>query len=317
MAVRPRDTLRRLPWAASLFAVLALARLGWGLREAALSGFAIDPWRIGQVVLLEVPSVVAVLLPGALLARHRDAPSRMRMLFVGTLLLAVVEALRILGSPLEPLFESLTPGDEAATFVVPSALAYQVAIGVLNSAGVAAIAAGLMRARWFDDRSATWPVDAVLATLVVLVGATGIMSLSRLPAEQLPMTVTIVAYIVSTVVLNVMTAAAFGYLAATTTAGARAGENPRFGWRLGAIGSWLVVGSLAALGVAGLAEPGPDSAGLANDVVLAIEAVFSIGFIALLAAFALGVPSLDPIEVQAEAVDDDAGAPDAIAASGV
>lgn len=310
------DVLGRLPLAAWLFVVLAVARLGWALREDAL-GPSLDAWRIGQVALFGVPSVVAVLLPAALLARHRDAPARMRVLFAGVVLLAIVEGLRLLASPLEPLFESLTPADQAVAFLVPSAIAYQVAGNLLNALALAAISVGLIRTRRHDDPSASWPVDAVLAALVVLIGATGIVSVSRLPAEQLPLTPTVVAYVVSTVVLNVVTATAFGYLAATTTAGARANEGPALGWRLAAIGSWLVIGSLAALGVAGVLEPTADAADLANNLVLAIEAVFSLGFIGLLAAFALGLPSLDPVDIEDDAGDHVADAPDSAELGGV
>lgn len=303
------DSIRILPGPAWIFAVLALARLAWGLREAGFES-GIDPWRVGQVLLFETPSVVSVLLAAVLFVRHRDAPSRMRLLLVGMVVLAVVEGLRVLGTPLQPIFESLTPGDEVVTFLVPSALVYQVGINLLNAFAVAAMATGLTRARRFDDPSATWPVDAVLAGLVVLVAVTGIVSVSRLPAEQLPMTGTVVAYIVSTVVLNALSAAAFGYLAATTTAGARSGEEPRLAWRLGALGSWLVIGSLAALGVAGLVQTTPGTVALMDRVVLGIEAVFSLGFIGLLAGFALGLPALDPADDATEtgAFGDETGA---------
>ena len=304
------DALGRLPPSAWVFVVLALVRLGWALREDAL-GPSVDAWRIGQVVLFGMPSVVAVLLPAALLARHRDAPARMRVLFAGLVLLAIVEGLRLLASPLEPVFESLTPGDQEVAFLVPSAIAYQVAGNLLNALAVAAVSVGLIRARRHADRSASWPVDAVLAALVVLVGLTGILSVSRLPAEQLPLTPTVVAYVVSTVVLNVLTATAFAALAAATTAGARASEEPAIGWRIAAIGSWLVIGSLAALGMAGLLEPTPDVAGLAHNLVLAIETVFSLGFIGLLAAFALGLPAIDPLDIGDGAGDDDEAADDA------
>lgn len=295
------DVLRVLPGPAWLFVVLALGRLAWGLREEGF-GPTVDPWRVGQVVLFELPSVISILLAAALLARHRDAPTRMGLLLVGMILLAVVEGLRVLGSPLEPVFERLTPADEAVTFLVPSALVYQVAINLLNAFGVAAMAQGLLRARRYEDRSSSWPVAAVLAALVVVVAVTGIVSVSRLPAEQLPLTATVVAYIVSTVVLNVLSAAAFGYLAAMTTAGARAGEDPRNGWHSGALGSWLVIGSLAALGVAGLVQATPATTGLMNNLVQAIEAVFSLGFVGLLGGFVLGLPALDPV------ADEDAGA---------
>ena len=216
------------------------------------------------------------------------------MLVAGMVALAAVEGLRVLSSPLEPFFERLTPGDETVTFLVPSALAYQVGINLLNAGAVAAIALGLVRARRFEDRASSWPVAAVLAGLVVVVAVTGIVSISRLPAEQLPMTATLVAYVVSTVVLNVLSATAFGYLAATTTAGARAGEDPWLAWRVAAAGSWLVIGSLAALGVAGLIGASPATSDLMNIVVQVIEGVFSLGFVGLLVGFAFGLPALDP-----------------------
>jgi len=297
------DAVHRFPWMASLFAVFALARLGWGIREAGL-GPTFDPWQVGQIMLFEVPSVVAILLPAALLARHPDAARRLRPVLAGTILLAVVEGLRVLSSPLEPVFEWLTPGDRAASFLVVSALAYNVAVNLLNSLGVSAIGLGLARARRSGDRAVSWPVDAVLAGLVVLIGVTGVVSVGRLPAGQLPMTPTVLGFIVSTVVLNVVSATAFGYLAAVTTAGLRAAEQPIVVWRLGAFGSWLVVGSLAALGLVGIIQATPESAELTNNVVLAIEVVFSLGFIGVLAAFAVGLPRLDPLERPDEASDD-------------
>jgi hypothetical protein len=290
------DALRILPAAAWVFVVLAVARLAWALREAGL-GPTVDPWRVGQVVLFAMPSVISILLPAVLLTRHRDAPSRLRTLLGGMVLLAAVEGLRVLGSPLEPVFEWLTPADPSISFLVPSAVLYQVTINLLNALAVATIAS-------------SWPVAAGLAGLVVVVAVTGIVSVSRLPADQLPLTATIVTYIVSTVVLNVVSAAAFGYLAATATAGARAGEDPWAAWYLGASGSLLVIGSLAALGLSGLVDATPDTAGLKTDVVLGIESVFSLGFVALLAAFVVGLPWLDPVGEEDEEDEDDGAVDD-------
>ena len=186
------DALGILPVAAWLFVVLAIARLVWGLREAAF-GPTVDPWLVGQILLFELPSVISVLLTAALLTRHREATSRLRMVLVGTVALAVVEGLRVLASPLRPFFEWLSPGDPVVTFLVPSALAYQIGINMLNAFAVSAIALGLARARRFEDQSSSWPVAAVLAVQVVLVAVTGIVSVSRLPADQLPMTATVVS----------------------------------------------------------------------------------------------------------------------------
>ena len=284
------DSLGILPGAVWLFVGLAVARLAWGLREAWV-GPVIDPWLVGQVVLFGIPSIVSILLPGALLARHRDAASRLRTLLVGMILLAGVEGLRILGSPLSPIFEGLTPADPSVGFLVPSEIVYQATINLVNAIAITAIAQGLLSARRFVDRASSWPVSAVLAGLVVVVAVTGIVSVSGLPGEQLPLTGTVVAYVVSTVVLNVLSAATFGYLAATTTAGARAGEDPPNGWRLAALGGWLAIGSLAALGVVGVVRPTPETATLTSGVVIAIEAVFSLGFLGLLGGFVLGLPA--------------------------
>jgi hypothetical protein len=300
------DALRIVPPAAWIFVGLAVARLAWALRQAEL-GPILDPWRVGQVVWFSMPSVISILLPAALLTRHRDAPTRLKTIFAGMVLLALVEGLRVLGSPLEPVFEWLTPTDPSVGFLVPSAVVYQVTINLLNALAVAAVASGLQQARRFEDRVSSWPVAAVMAGLVVLVAVTGIVSVSRLPGDQLPLTATIVAYIVSTVALNVLSAAAFGYLAATTTAGARAGEDPSAAWYLGASGSLLVIGSLAALGLSGLVETTPEVAGLKNNVVLGIETVFSLGFVGLLAAFLAGLPWLERVGEEGEREDEPIG----------
>ena len=59
-----------------------------------------------------VPSVTSILLPAALLARHPDAGWRARTLLVGTIVLAVSQALVILSAPLESFFAALTPSTQ-------------------------------------------------------------------------------------------------------------------------------------------------------------------------------------------------------------
>ncbi|HEY6014507.1 MAG TPA: hypothetical protein VIU37_10880, partial [Candidatus Limnocylindrales bacterium] len=138
---QPPAVLGLLPATAWLLALLAFARLAWGLREVAFAS-PIDPGLIGQVLLFELPSVISILLAAALLARHPDAGSRMRMLLGGMAVLAMVEGLRVLASPLQPVFEWLTPGDPGVPFLVPAALLYQVGSNVLNAAAVGAIGPG-------------------------------------------------------------------------------------------------------------------------------------------------------------------------------
>lgn len=284
------DVLRVLPGPAWVFVLLALARLAWGLRET-VGGPGVDAWRVAQSVVAEVPSVVSVLLPAALLVRHPDAWSRARTLLFGVVLLAVVEGLRVLGTPLQPVFERLTPAEETASFLVPAAIVYQAAVFLLGALAVVSIALGIGEARRFEDRSRSWLVSAVLALLVLLIAVAGIVSVSRLPFEQLIVTATVVAYVVSTVVLNVLSAAAAAYLASTATAGARAGEDPRRAWRVGAVGSWVVIGSLAALAALGLGQPGPDAQALFTNASQLVATVFALGYLGILGAFLLGLPA--------------------------
>ena len=233
-------------------------------------------------MLVELPSVVSILLFAAVLTRHPDAWSHARSLFIGVLLLAVVEGLRVAQSPLEPFFEGLTPGDPAASFLVPSALVFQVGVNLLSAAAIAGIARGLIGARRHEDRSASWPISAVLALIVVLIGVAGIVSISRLPFDQLPSSSLVELTLVSTVTLNVTSAAAFGYLTSTLTAGARALEGPWLAWLVAAVGSWLLLGSLAALAAVGLVETTPQSDTLMSNVTQLTEGIFALGYVGLL-----------------------------------
>lgn len=296
-------TLARVPALAWIFILLGVLRLIWFLRESDL-GPAPELSSIVAFISALTPSVVAVLLPAALLVRHPDAPSRSQTLFLGTVLFAVVEGLRVLSTPLQPLFEQLTPGSEETPFLVPLALLYSAAAGLLGAFAIANVALGLGQARRYDDRSGTRLIRLAVVLIVVLVALARVLAVSRLPFDQIPMTATVIVYLASTVILGILSIAAWGYLAATSLTGARAGESPGSGWIVGAIGASLVVSAFTLSAVLGLARPSAEEQPFFTSLGQLTSGIFALGYLGLLGGLLLGMPSLDELD-ELDASDDD------------
>jgi len=296
------DALGVLPGAAWAFGLLAVVRLAWSVHEANF-GPAPELATVAGFVFGAIPSVVAFLLPAALLARHRDATSAARTLLLGTILLAVVEGLRVLSVPLQAVFERLTPGSVETPFLVPSALIYDAATGLLDAFAIANIGLGLAEARRYEDRARAWPVVVAVVLLVILIAVARLVSVSQLPFDQIPMTATVIAYLATTVILGVLSVGVFGYLTATATGGARSAEEPAAGWIVGAFGGWLVMAALGLFAALSLQRPTPESQPLFTNLALLAEAIFAAGYLGLFGGLALGLPSLDPVQDEDEDED--------------
>ena len=287
---------RRIPWPALVFVALAIADIAWYLRTLDLPAGATLA-ELAVYVLQILPSVAVILLPAALLARHPDAASRARTLLFGTILYAAVQGLLILADPLQGFFESATPPSEDLPFLVPMAAMYNGLISVLAALGLSYIAVGLSQARRFEGspRSVTTlfvPLAAVFGTVV------GVLAVARLDLRDLPMSPTLAVYLGTSVVLGVIRIVAWAYVATTATRGWLAGEDPSAGWGLGALGGGLVVGALALVNVGGLLDlqDGTISTVYRYAIVLA----YALGHVALLVAFAVGLPTLDAFEDEDE-----------------
>ena len=292
------------------FVLLAVARLVWFVRESPPAA----PYDVASVLTYAagvVPSVVAILLPGALLLRHPDAADRARTLLFGAVLFAVVEGMRVLNPPLQPVFEQLTPGDEATPFLVPLALLYNAAIGLLGAYALANMGIGLARARRYEDPAGASVVGAIMIVAVSLVAVGGIVSVSQLPLDQIEFTPTVIVYLPSTILLSVLFAAAWAYLAAAAIRGARAGELPEAGWAAAATGGGLVIAAYTVRSVILGVTPSPDLQPLFLSIHEALSVTVALGYLGLLLGMLLGLPSLDqPEEVdegdEGEEDDDDA-----------
>jgi hypothetical protein len=298
------DTVTRLGALVWAFFLLAVARLIWFVRESP----PVAPYDLATIATYGaaiVPSVVVVLLPAALLLRHRDAPDRARTLLLGTVLFVLVEGMRVLNPPLQPVFEQLTPGSAETPYLVPLALIYNGLIGLLGSYAVANIALGLARARRYEDPPGAAIVTAIVVVAVSLVAAGGVIAVSQLPLDEIPMTPTVILYLVSTVILSTLFAASWAYLSAVTIRGARAGELPASGWTAAALGGGLIIAAYTMRAVLIVFTVTPETQPLFTSLDSALSVTVALGYVGLLIGFLLGLPSLDEVD---GVEDDDAAA---------
>ena len=140
----------------------------------------------------------------------------------------------------------------------------------------------------------------------------------QLRLDAIPMTPTVIAYLVSSVALSVIFAAALAYLAAVTIRGARAGERPESGWTLAAVGAGLIIAAYTTRSWLVNVTPTPESQSLFLNIGYVLTITTALGYMALLGGLLLGLPSLDEVddeEGDEDAIDEDAIDEDDVSAS--
>ena len=151
-----------------------------------------------------MPSVCAILVPAALLARHPDAPSRAGTLLAGTILFALVQGLVVLADPLQVVFETVTPPSTDLAGVVPLQAVYSALISV-----VAAFALGYMALGLVAGTPLRGPGPR-LADRLARPGCHGLRSVVGVARRRtgrsatLPMTPSLAIYLGATIVLSVV-----------------------------------------------------------------------------------------------------------------
>jgi hypothetical protein len=301
------DALAAIPLGVLVFTILGLARMVWFVREADL-GPAPSIATVLSFVSGLVPAVAAVLLPAAVLARHPDAWERARTLLVGTVLLAVVEGLRVLGPVLQPTFEQITPGNAETPFLVPLTIVYTSGSSLLSIFAIANVALGLGQARRYLDRSGARAILLGAGTIVVVVAGLRIVAFSQLRFDQIPMTPTVVGYLASSLVLSILSIVAWGYLLATVVRGAWAGDEPETSWSVAAIGIGLVTAAFGVNAVLTVIQATEENQAAFTTISQVISAAYALGWLAFVLALLLGLPSLEAIDD--EPGDDDEGVDD-------
>ena len=297
----PPGTRGRVPWFAWVFILLAIGDLVWYVRTLGLPASP-SISDVAVYALQVIPSVAVILLPAALLIRHRDVPSRARTLLFGTILYALVQGLLILTEPLQGFFESVTPASQELPFLVPLAALYSGLISVVTAFGLTYIAVGLSQARRYEDRGRSLtalfvPTAAIFGTVV------GVLTVSRLQLGDTPMSPTLAIYLGASVVLGVVRLVVWVYLATVITRGAQAGEDPRAGWRLGMLGAGLVIIALVLVNLNGLLDI-QDQA-FVTAYRYAIILGYALGHVSLFGAFVVGLPASDEFDDDKDEFDDD------------
>ena len=155
---------------------------------------------------------------------------------------------------------------------------------------LAFIARGLSLARWYEDQTGSWidwlvPLATAFATVFGIVGAT------RLDVgDAVPLIIPV--YIGSSVILGILRVAAWAYLLASALRGVAAGEDPRAGWQLAALAAGIVLFALVLINVVSLVAVPEDW--VIDLYQWTVVLAYALGHVLLLAAFTIGLPSLDP-----------------------
>lgn len=285
-------SLGRIPWLVWAFVLLAIGDAFWYVRNLNLPATA----SISDVAvygLQVIPPVIAVLLPAVLLARHPDATSRARTLLFGTILFALVQGLVILSEPLQGFFQSMTPPSQDLPGLVPLAEFYSGLINLVTAFGLAYIAIGLSQARQLEDhpRSVTTlfvPVAAIFGMVVEVLWVSG------LQLGDTPMSPTLAIDLGASVVLGVLRIVVWVYLATAIVRGLLAGEDPRSGWLLGALGGGLVILALVLFNLNRVVDIQDQTLVTVYGYVVILA--YALGYVSLLAAFAVGLPAFDEFD---------------------
>ena len=149
--------------------------------------------------------------------------------------------------------------------------------------------------------------------MLLIVGAVGLgsgtVAIAQIQLGETPWSPTLALYFGSTVILRTLFVVVWTAVAVTAGAGARAGEDPNPGWRLAAVGGWMVVGARAIATASGLILDRRIQDWF-TAIQYSITILFTAGYLGLLVAFFVGLPSLDEVEGDAEdegtAAEDDA-----------
>jgi hypothetical protein len=293
------DAITRIP--PGVWPFLALAVLAaYGRQVELTTGGFPNPFVVWTVV-GSVEAIAAPLLGAALFYRHPNAHRRFPALTLGAALFAIAvaaDALRrpvldgLLGSALD--FESGILGGAA----------YRVIEALFRVFALTYLALGLVDARRLDDRPANRYGWVVLVVAVVSTSAlSAALTLASVPDQAL------VVAILSTTQL--LTGLAWAYLGWTAFRGWSAREEPRRGWGLVAIAGigYLLVSIVISLlnGVLWIIGPTESQVPLVFEVYQLLTVVFAGFWLALLAAFWLGLPAEpDPEDVEAEEVPEPA-----------
>jgi hypothetical protein len=242
---------------------------------------------IGLVALLagSVPPIASPLLGVALFSRHPTAHRTMPSVAFGVVLFA---ALTVVDRLRTPVIESIASFDPTFESTGPAFLGYGLVQALVGVFALTYLSVGLADARRINDNPRGGLALAVL--FGVAVGppvVTGLIALPWLSVQPLSSVVSVVSVVATNL--------AWAYLGWNGYRGWSAGEQPGRGWALvaGAGFGYVLIAVMAAMltviaWVSGASNSQPQ---LIYEVYLLLGAGLAAVWLALLAAFAVGVPA--------------------------
>jgi len=243
-------------------------------------------WFLGTL-----PSLAIPLIGAAIVIRHPRARRTVPLLLFGAILLAIQIAGVRLYVPIGGLLSDPTFPNEPM-FELYRAV-YTV-LAVVGAFGWAYLASGLVRARRYEEVGPTWIIvsAAVVAAVIPTALSAGAQDLTLGSTAN---GIVLMALAATGLVAGFAEKLALGYMAVTATRGWLAGEAPRRGWGLAAAGAWLLLVALLALSALPLFGDEWFQSYDPTWIFPAISLVYGAGGVALLAAFAMGLPDTQDI----------------------
>jgi hypothetical protein len=245
-------------------------------------GSVVDYWLGTRYQFAEIAGALIGL---ALFLRHPDARRTLPQVAWGALLLLLAQAMGLLEQTLNPVFVALAPPTEDLSFFSPLKAAYSIFTSLVAVFGIAFIASGLSAARRYES---TGPGRGLVAALVILAIVSAAVSMLLTTPAEFDVSPALVGAIIGSLVAQVLRTLALSYLVVVSVAGSLAQEAPRSAWRLAAVGAGLLLFSALVAPLTGLLS-------LSQEGFLAVIAFIQegvvVGWVLLVVAFALGLPS--------------------------
>ena len=280
------DAITRVP--GPVWPFLALTVLAVIGRWQELSGLSFSrPIDAVALIAGSVPPIVAPLLGVALFTRHPTAHRTMPSVAFGVVLFAVLTVVDRLREPILESIASLDPSFEATG---PAFLGYGLVQALVSVFALTYLSIGLADARRFEDSPGRR--TALIVLVAAAVGAPAVSALlgfAWLSVQPLSSIVSVVSVLATNL--------AWAYLGWNAYRGWTAGEEPGTGWALvaGASIGYVLIAVLATVlsvvaWVSGASNSQPQ---LVYEVYLLLGAALAGVWLALLAAFAVGLPAVE------------------------
>lgn len=279
----PDAVVRLSPWTFAFLAV-TLLHVGLAFQAATRLGPQAGSATILQILDAYRTPLIVSLFGVALFLRHPDARRSHPLLVVGVALFSLSTLLDVAGGPVVRFLSELDPAGVGAYPIPPGVTAWSMFTTLVSVAAVLYTAAGLSTAR---RRPPIRAAGVMAISLSIVAVAATILSLAGLQWADVAASPYAAIALVIGVALGLASTLAWSYLLVVSLGGWLGGETPRPGWAAAALAASLFVAIRVVIALPlGLAATSGGGA-----VIAALGIASTLSWLALLAAFALGLPA--------------------------